>query len=162
MYKLPTIFKNSISVLCVSSALTLGFAPLAHSQSRSPSSTSGTPNSSNASSVSLNNTRKSELDDSMDKMHNSMSIKYSTNADYDFMRSMLAHHVGAVEMAQIQLKYGQDEKALKLAQSIIKSQNKEIKLMKSWIESYEKANNIGSPQSSKPSILPAKPAQHKH
>ena len=160
MRKFSAYFKTSITSLSLIASMSLSLSPSAYSQPSPPMPSANT--------VSLNNTRKSELDDSMDKMHNSMAIKYSTNADYDFMRSMLAHHEGALDMAQIQLKYGQDEKVLKLAQSIIKSQNKEIKTMKSWIEAYEKANNISAvparPSAPATSALtaPAKPVPHKH
>ena len=68
-----------------------------------------------------------------DKMHGDMAIKFSGNADVDFIAGMLPHHQGAVDMAKIQLQYGKDPKARKLARDIIKSQNTEIAFMKTWL-----------------------------
>ncbi len=67
------------------------------------------------------------------RMHKDMAVTYSGNADVDFARSMVPHHVGAIEMAQIQLKYGKDPELRKLAEDIIKSQESEIMMMKSWL-----------------------------
>jgi hypothetical protein len=43
------------------------------------------------------------------KMHKDMSIKFSGDADKDFVRGMVAHHQGAIDMAKVELKYGKDE-----------------------------------------------------
>ena len=53
--------------------------------------------------------------------------------DMAFTRGMLPHHMGAVEMATIQLKYGTDEEMRQLAQDIIDTQQPEIKQMQNWI-----------------------------
>jgi uncharacterized protein (DUF305 family) len=53
--------------------------------------------------------------------------------DMAFTRGMLPHHLGAVEMANIQLKYGTDEEMRQLAQDIIDTQQPEIKRMQNWI-----------------------------
>jgi uncharacterized protein (DUF305 family) len=68
-----------------------------------------------------------------DKMHGDMAIAFSGNADVDFVKGMLPHHQGAVEMAKIVLEHGKDPKVRKLAQEIIKAQNTEIAFMKSWL-----------------------------
>lgn len=53
--------------------------------------------------------------------------------DMAFARGMLPHHIGAVKMAEIQLKYGTDEEMGRLAQDIIDSQQIEIERMQQWI-----------------------------
>ena len=40
-------------------------------------------------------------------MHEGMEIAPSGNIDRDFMRMMIPHHQGAIDMALVQLKYGQ-------------------------------------------------------
>ncbi|MDN5892236.1 MAG: DUF305 domain-containing protein, partial [Psychrobacter sp.] len=50
-----------------------------------------------------------------------------------FARGMLPHHVGAVDMAEVQLKYGKNKEMRKLAQEIIDAQQPEIEQMQSWI-----------------------------
>lgn len=67
------------------------------------------------------------------KMHKDMTINYSGDPDKDFVEGMIAHHQGAVDMAKVQLKYGKDEEMKKLAESIIKDQEIEIKKMKNWL-----------------------------
>ena len=40
------------------------------------------------------------------KMHGGMDITFTGNADVDFVRGMIAHHQGAIDMAKIELEYG--------------------------------------------------------
>ncbi len=61
-----------------------------------------------------------------------MDIPLSGDADKDFIAGMIPHHQGAVDMAQIELKYGKDPEARKLAQNIIAEQKKEIGVMHHW------------------------------
>ncbi len=70
----------------------------------------------------------------MDTMHSEMMQGITDpNPDMAFARGMLPHHVGAVDMAEVQLKYGKDEEMRKLAQQIIDAQQAEIKQMQNWI-----------------------------
>lgn len=69
----------------------------------------------------------------MDKMHQSMMIEGTGDADVDFMRSMIPHHQGAIDMAKIALEKGKDPIVRKLAQEIIKAQEREISLMQNWL-----------------------------
>ena len=81
-----------------------------------------------------------EYSDSMTKMHEEMMIGMDYNdPDAAFAQGMLAHHVGAVDMAEIALKYGTDTEMRKLAQEIIDAQQPEIEQMKTWL-----ANNPDS------------------
>jgi uncharacterized protein (DUF305 family) len=70
-------------------------------------------------------------------MHHGMNIKYTGDADLDFVKGMIPHHQGAIDMAKIQLKYGRDEQLIKLSRSIIEAQQKEIKIMQEWLELHE-------------------------
>lgn len=80
----------------------------------------------------------------MQTMHDDM-MKGIMAADVDeaFVRGMIAHHQGAVDMAKIQLKYGKDAEMRKLAEDIIKAQEQEIKQMQSWLE--KKASQASNP-----------------
>jgi uncharacterized protein (DUF305 family) len=64
------------------------------------------------------------------RMHAGMEVAPSGDVDRDFMRMMIPHHQGAIEMALLQLKYGHDEKLKRLAQSIIVEQGQEIAYMR--------------------------------
>jgi uncharacterized protein (DUF305 family) len=68
-----------------------------------------------------------------DKMHDDMAITFSGNADVDFIKGMLPHHQGAVDMAKIVLEHGKDPAVRKLARDIVKAQNIEIAFMKAWL-----------------------------
>jgi uncharacterized protein (DUF305 family) len=76
----------------------------------------------------------------MNTMHSDMMLGIAEpEADMAFARGMLPHHIGAVDMAKVQLQYGTDEEMRKLAQDIIDAQQPEIALMQNWITSH-KAN----------------------
>jgi uncharacterized protein (DUF305 family) len=66
----------------------------------------------------------------MGKMHQRMMIDYSGDADVDFVRGMIPHHQGAIDMAQVELKYGKDPELRKLAEGIIAAQDSEIEMMR--------------------------------
>ena len=73
----------------------------------------------------------------MDKMHGDMLLGVADpKPDMAFARGMLPHHIGAVEMAKVQLKYGTDKEMRVLAQDIIDAQQAEIDLMKNWIATH--------------------------
>ena len=75
---------------------------------------------------------------SMDKMHTEMMMTYSGDTDIDFIKGMMPHHQGAIEMAKIELQYGKDPETRKLATDIIKAQEDEIAFMKGWLAKKSK------------------------
>ena len=66
-------------------------------------------------------------------MHENMMMDYSGDADADFIKSMIPHHQGAVDMAKIVLQYGTDPEVKKLAEDIIAAQEAELSWMKAWL-----------------------------
>ena len=67
------------------------------------------------------------------KMHMDMDIKFSGNADVDFIRGMIPHHQGAIDMAKVELAHGKDPVARKMAEKVIADQEREIGEMKEWL-----------------------------
>ncbi len=52
------------------------------------------------------------------------------DVDSDFVASMIAHHQGAIDMAQAELRYGRNEQLHRIAQEIIVKQQQEIAAMR--------------------------------
>lgn len=72
-------------------------------------------------------------------MHEGMAIDYTGDADVDFIRGMIAHHQGAVAMAQIVLEHGDDPEVRALAEGIIAAQEAEIAWMTEWLAAHDTA-----------------------
>ena len=78
------------------------------------------------------------------RMHAGMK-QIDIDADVAFMRGMLAHHRGAVEMSEVELKYGKDPQARALAERIIKAQQAEIAEMQAWLSARKSAGGEPAP-----------------
>ena len=71
-----------------------------------------------------------ESDIAMTKMMADMTIKPTGNIDKDFVAMMVPHHQGAIDMAEVELRYGHNEQLLRICQEIITEQLQEIAAMR--------------------------------
>jgi uncharacterized protein (DUF305 family) len=79
----------------------------------------------------------SELNSGMDKMQAAMAgMESSGEGDVDFVELMLPHHQAAIDMAKVELKFGDDPQMRRLAQEIIADQQSEIELMQLWLKQH--------------------------
>jgi len=75
---------------------------------------------------------------SMDKMHKDMMMKSSGNIDIDFLKGMIPHHQGAIDMSEELIKKTKDPQLKAFAEKIIKDQKAEIKQMQEMLKKKEK------------------------
>jgi uncharacterized protein (DUF305 family) len=72
------------------------------------------------------------------KMHAAMEITPSGDIDVDFIRAMIPHHQGAIDMARLVLEQGKNPEVRALAEAIVAAQAQEIAWMESWLAANAK------------------------
>ncbi len=73
-----------------------------------------------------------EIHKLMEKSSKEMpGMKMTGNVDKDFAATMSHHHQSGIDMAEVQVKYGKDPELKKLAENIIETQKKEMKVLDS-------------------------------
>ncbi len=65
----------------------------------------------------------------MTTMMRDMAVRSTGDVDRDFVAMMVAHHQGAIDMAQALLRHGRNEQLRRIAQEIIVDQLQEIAAM---------------------------------
>ena len=89
------------------------------------------------------------FDGAMTAMMKGMMVTPTGKPDLDFMQGMIPHHQGAIDMSKVVLQFGKDPEVKALAEDVIKAQEGEIALMKSWLEKTDKTKLANSPEAAK-------------
>lgn len=76
--------------------------------------------------------------DANERMHGDMTMDFTGDPDVDFMRGMIPHHQGAIDMARIVLEYGSDPQVRALAEEVIATQQDEIEMMEKWLAEHDR------------------------
>lgn len=117
-----------------------------------------------------------EYERAMEVMHRDMDISYTGDADLDFVNGMIPHHQGAIDMAWVVVRHGNDPEVIKFTRDVIRDQTNEIALMEGWRDRYlaklkaEKGECTRDPKSDKKSksakpvkaVETSKPSEHQH
>ena len=93
--------------------------------------------------MSTGSAMQQEFMQGMNQMHQDMmaAAQYK-DPDVAFAAGMLPHHIGAVKMAEVELKYGKDPEMRKLAEDIINAQQAEIEQMQKWLKAHNKKSPV--------------------
>jgi len=121
---------SHLSKLCAAVALTTGLIGAAGAQAADPHAGHNMAKPASTGQSASN----AAYEQANAKMHKDMAVPLTGDADRDFLAGMIPHHQGAVDMAEVVLKYGKDPKVKKLAQDIIVAQKQEIAMMQAWLK----------------------------
>ena len=93
--------------------------------------------------MSTGSAMQQELMQGMNQMNQDMmaAAQYK-DPDVAFAAGMLPHHIGAVKMAEVELKYGKNPEMRKLAEDIINAQQAEIEQMQKWLKAHNKKSSV--------------------
>lgn len=88
-------------------------------------------------------------------MKNMVEMKMTGDFDLDFANMLLLHHHGVVDMAQIEISAGSDEKVKAIAKSISDKQSEEIKELQEFLNHHKplKETNEGTNEGTHEEIL---------
>jgi len=81
-------------------------------------------------------------------MHEGMAVRYTCDANVDFVRGMIPHHRGGVDMCTVLMHYASispatvDQELVVLCEHVIGDQSKEVEWMQRWLDDH----NHGSVQ----------------
>jgi uncharacterized protein (DUF305 family) len=75
-------------------------------------------------------------------MDNMMQQASTVSVDVDFLQQMIAHHKGAIAMADYEIKHGKNKEMIQLAKSILNEQSAEVKMMNVWLKASSSQSTI--------------------
>jgi uncharacterized protein (DUF305 family) len=120
-----------IALVCSAAAL---LAPIVGAQSQHPGGHGSAPMTGGQTAGTAMSGASMEMMNAMKDNNQKMtSMPMTGKTDVDFAMMMRMHHMGAIEMAQIELRNGKDHKIRQMAKKIIGDQKKEIAQFESFL-----------------------------
>ena len=101
------------------------------------SSTHDTMNHMDKDTMSHNNMNSGMMSSMHPSMQKMQGMSMTGDFDVDFANMMIEHHQGAIDMAQMEISQGKDEKMKSMAQKISDDQQKEQQELKDFVASYK-------------------------
>ncbi len=68
--------------------------------------------------------------------HIGMEIPFTGNADQDFVGNMVPHQEAAIDLAEVELKYGRDPGIRRIARRIVRENQRENDAMNAWLRRH--------------------------
>ena len=99
-----------LSAICLTALLSAGDLAWAQGASKDIKGLSGMQHGAMPNSGTATPAAQAVADANM-KTYKNITTKFDGDADVDFSRDMVPHHQGAIDMAEIEIKYGKDPKA---------------------------------------------------
>jgi uncharacterized protein (DUF305 family) len=116
-----------MKMIFLAAGLTVGLIACNNSNKKEAGSgTDSTKNSTNVQTDSSGMAGKTMMSAMMNMMNNMKAMQSSGNPDNDFASMMKIHHLGAIEMAQMELAMGSDPLIKQMAQKMVDDQQKEV------------------------------------
>ena len=82
--------------------------------------------------------QRAAMEGMMQMDQNMMQGMMADDPDVAFACGMIAHHQGAIYMAQVEMEFGDDDGMKQVAEKIIADQTREIAEMKTWLDENAK------------------------
>lgn len=68
--------------------------------------------------------------------HIGLEIPFTGNADQDFVGNMVPHQEAAIDLAEVELKYGRNPEIRRIARRIVRENRRENNAMNAWLRSH--------------------------
>lgn len=91
------------------------------------------------------NSETNPFHDAHKRMSENIMSAEGDTVDESFVRQMIEHHRGAIDMAQILLREGSDSELKQMVEKSVAQQQKEIGELQAWLQTHAATSSADSP-----------------